>query len=689
MTDSQWAPPVPTSTSATVTKPAKGRRLPTALAATIIGLGGAGVVAYLALSGDGGGANGAGTPESVVQGLANAINNEDPIGAMQFVVPDEVEGLADFIQALKAAGTSTKLVTTSDVDLSIDVTSLSTQQLADDVARVSFDIDGLYTAQNSLAEVIGVEGSLDDTIEVSIIVIRQNGGWFASPLLTTGDMLVDALDLPDGDFDEASAERARGSAATPADAVTELFEGAADLDIDAVAGALAAGEARFVRVFGDAIDELVDEANSELDDNGVTFNLGDLSLGDLSGGRVAVQQARVEISDFDETNEVELDDDCLSDRSSEKCLLTNLPLSSPLDEPSFVVHTARQDGNYRVQLVKSLASMGAELVQRLDRATVLELLGFEVLDTPTSLVFGEVTEVEMTMPYQVFEFEVPAGVMPAIDVETTDEDDYINWDQYVLEDGRWQYYYSGDEPSDEVTTVRLVVTPYCSEYADRAWLLGCEERQTPSIVIGASAVRVESLAFPGASTESVGPLERLVFEFTVTDATDAIISVERTDGDSDFQWYLNGPYSYNDDGSYDLPSGDYEIEIRNGVEAGDFTISSDVVFVIDVSLPQDIDSSSPSTTFDLPAGSYVTFNAYAATGDDVIITARPNDGQDIVLNVSSSSGEVCPSTRDVRPSGGEETCQFGVSSGGDFEVYVYGYSGSDEYGSVTVTISYL
>ena len=707
MTDSsQWATPTGAPMVAPVEMPASpppsraSRRRPLALGIGILGLAGLGVVGYLALSG-GGDAPGASSPEAAVQGLVRALDNDDALGALVYVAPDEVDGLSAVIEAVEKTAADSGVGTLSsggDMNLQLELKKPRVASLSDNAARVDIEFSGSFAASGALAELVG-DGKADFAVDkLRLITVKIKGGWFISPMLSLGDYVADQLDLPKGDYREVGAKRAKTSGGkTAQDAVDSMLNGVADFDRSGVSDALASGEARFVDVYGDAIDELLARARDEMSQQGLTVELSDLGLEQRADSSVALLSAQIDYSDQNGSGEVSIDDDCVSTSSSggnrdRGCVLTNAPFTTPMPEQNVVFATAKQDGAYRVQLLKSIAAIAADVAVRLDKPTVLEALGAEVLDTATPLKFGEKLDGSFTGErYQVFEVEIPAGETFTLNASGPD-DFYINSDTYVRnKEGRWEYFYNG-EPTSEATTSRIVVTADCTDSGrdSSALIFKCSEYQSGDFVVAAQPVKTANASFLDSTTITLDPGQSGSVSFTVTQETDAFYSFQPDDGGSG-SGYVSGPNSYNDNGSYHWTTGDYTATVVNtGNSTRDFTLTFDeVVIEPPASTPTDISSSSPTTTFDLAASDYYEFGAYANDGDYVVITASPNDGQDIVLNVASSSGDVCSlsSGGDNGGAGGSESCSFTVTSGGRFAVYVFALTSADSYGTVTVGIA--
>jgi hypothetical protein len=454
-------------------------RVVAAAAAVVVGLLGVGVVLYLMFGRDDGTTTGARSPEEAVTGLAAAVSADDSLGALQFVAPDEIDGVSELLQvAIDQAKTEgVDVGVGGNADLTVTVSGVRTTRLADHAARVSFDVDGGAAITARLAEIVGDGDSVSST-EVSVIAVQLDGGWFLSPLLTVGEHLVDAYDLPGGDFQRIGEKSTTVKASSPEEAVNTLLDGLADLDADRAAGVLSSGEARAVRVFGDALGELTDAADDAMADNGVDAKLDDVQLTDLGAGRIGIDGLTVDWTSRVDHITVEVDHDCLVVRAdgdrNRACALNNAPFTAPLTDQQVVLRAEKQDGGYRVGLVRSAAEMGTAILQAVDHDALSRLLGAPQLGTPQPLTFATVQPVTFVgEPSQMFEVQLPAGQSFSVDARSADDDVYLYTALYVQRDGRWEHIYDGEPPLTEPAVGRLVVVADCEDWDDSALFFRC------------------------------------------------------------------------------------------------------------------------------------------------------------------------------------------------------------------------
>lgn len=668
-----------------------------------------------------------------MKGLIIALDADDALGALQFVAPDEVEGVSALISAVQDRSVDTgvgALTPGGDLDIVVSTTQSKVVTLADNAARVEVEISGSSATSGALADVFGNEdedatptntaaasglqrqrtevgvgavqrGTEFEDTEISVIVVRLGDGWFVSPLLSAGEYAVDQFDLANGDYDKVGAARAKTvGGKTGVAAVESLLDGGADFDRSAVSDALASGEARFMEVFADAIDDLVEDGEVAMSEAGNSFDLNDVTLEAQPDGSVALASAEIDVSTYETSNTIKIDSDCATWRDFdanrvERCVLTNAPLVEPLDVDSLVFHVAKQSGAFRVKLLTSAAILAADVIAKAERTAVLDALDAELIDTPTQLTFGQRFEGSFDgASYRVFEVDVPAGIPEVdytLDVVGENSASYLGTSSYVDTDGEWSELYWGVNPSSASAipagTVRIVVSAYCGDYDDEALLFRCRD-DGDSFAIVVQPPKTAGAAFLGTTTLSLkaGQMARLTF--SASSEIDATYTVSGPDGAAVYA-VITGPDGYTSYGANSIffVPGEYVASFVNETgEAAEFVVSFEQAQVPEPG-PTDI-SATQSTTFDLGVGAYVEFGAHANDGDQVVITAVPNDGQDIVLTVSSSGGEICGSVSngDWGGYGSAESCSFDVTSGGRFAVWVAA-ADDDNSGSVTVALA--
>ena len=193
----------------------KRRRYSSLIASVgIAALVGVGVLAVTAMFGSGG----ASSPEGAVRQLADAINNKDPLAAVDVLVPSEVRSMRDSVKNVTNRAADLKIVDEASkplagVDLSVDHLELSTEPLADGYAKVVITSGELNasTHKAQLSALLqqamrnGDDGSSqadlakltgDSGLPTFVVVIKEDGGWYVSPAYTAVEYIRELTIIP-------------------------------------------------------------------------------------------------------------------------------------------------------------------------------------------------------------------------------------------------------------------------------------------------------------------------------------------------------------------------------------------------------------------------------------------------------------------------------------------------------------
>ena len=174
------------------------------------------------------GSGGAGSAESAVRRLADAVSHEDPLAAADVLAPDEVRSLHGTLDDAARKATELQLVQTASaplagVDFNVDGLNLSTQSLGDGYAKVTVDA-GSFTASTHKAQFSALmqkvlrdshdNSSQTDLAKLAssqnlptfVVAVRRGGRWYVSAAYTVLEYVRESNQLPAADF--GSGERA-------------------------------------------------------------------------------------------------------------------------------------------------------------------------------------------------------------------------------------------------------------------------------------------------------------------------------------------------------------------------------------------------------------------------------------------------------------------------------------------------
>ncbi len=359
-------------------------RLVTALVlpALVVGAGVAGALAARRLFSP----SGAESPQAAVEALFAAVDDQDPLAALQVLAPHEAEPLQAVVRGfLDEAADAGVVADPSDPLLGFEFTvedlDLDVEELHADVAKVvvtdgsiSYEADpdlledGLSDAVEDESGEVDV-GDLEDERsgeDIYLMAVREGGAWYVSPLYTLAEYLREEEDGADADFD-ASRSDAPAGAATAQDAVGDLLDSALSLDSEEVRDALPPDE------FGVAYDYerfLLDGVVlAGAEDASVDIEDLELSEADAGDGAVAVTVERMSASvevGADRTSLL-VEDGCLEiDGEEERCGLFDRR------DSEFTVVVREVGGGWFVSPLATVAAqgelLGRMLAEQLDAA---------------------------------------------------------------------------------------------------------------------------------------------------------------------------------------------------------------------------------------------------------------------------------------------------------------------------------
>ncbi len=186
---------------------------------------GVGVLAVTSMFGSGG----AGSPESAVRQLADAVSHKDPLAAVDVLVPSEVRSMRETVKHVTKRAADLKIVDDASaplggVDFSVDNLQLSTENLADGYAKVSVVSGQLSTSTHRAAMSKLLQDAIDNSdttdfkgkvdlarlaadsdLPTFVITVRHGGGWYVSPAYTALEYAREAAGGPAAAFGSANA----------------------------------------------------------------------------------------------------------------------------------------------------------------------------------------------------------------------------------------------------------------------------------------------------------------------------------------------------------------------------------------------------------------------------------------------------------------------------------------------------
>lgn len=269
-------PPPPGPPLAGAARSARRRRL-SPLVLVVVGVLALVIVAVSFLRGLGGGPDGADSPVAAVENLVEAAEKEDPAAALATLVPSEANDARDVYSELrKHMGSLVRRVGgIAGVALAASDLRLNSQDLGHGVARVAASSGRLSAALSGreVASVLVPHESMRANVSLGneryefVMVTREDGGWFVSPLLTAVQQVVDYARLPQPDFslvDDDGGDGEDVSTKTPRELFDAIARAVNNRNVDGLLDLFSERETGMLRAYRPAIQELVSRIEGSL-----------------------------------------------------------------------------------------------------------------------------------------------------------------------------------------------------------------------------------------------------------------------------------------------------------------------------------------------------------------------------------------------------------------------------------------
>lgn len=465
-------PEVPVYAGAATAPPGDGgrKRVPGAVkmvvglvaVAVVVGVG---LAVYLGLSGEG---EGAGSPDEAVERVAASLDEDDILGVLASLDPEEVGPLVEVTETALQRSDELELLRSSDtglrdLDIKLEDLQFTVEELRPEIARVTItggSIGADFTApdlglafasddqanfteaasthgESALADLFtGEEGGGTDS--TFVMTVKRDDGWYVSPFYTLAEFIRESEGYEQADF-EASRGDVPG-AESPQAAVEALVPAIEELDPEKAVTALPPGEFGFARDYLDSVMSGADLSSLAETRDDLQLEIADLQLADgedLGDGRqkVEIQGLTYRFHDSDEetVTEVELSGTCADVRSEGEdpqhtCLTDFLAEDAELDpvlaelipETLFVV-AVEDDGQWYVSPMETLAAYLRFAVEKLDDS---HLAAFGLVE-PEESPLGESVDGELATPFRhsVRTFDLEDGATYLVGVDTPSDID--------------------------------------------------------------------------------------------------------------------------------------------------------------------------------------------------------------------------------------------------------------------------
>lgn len=424
-------------------------------AAGLAALLGVGTLGISSLLSDGG----AESPEGAVRQLADAIDAEDPLAAVDVLAPAEVRGLRDAVEGAARRAQELRLVNDAasplaGVDLEVHDLELTSEELAPGIAKVTVHAgridsearrDGLSNLIQRAWDRSGdavVRGRLDVAdvdvdVQPFVVAVEDGDGWYVSPAYTALEWIRVVNDLPPADF--GSGVEAAGGADTPEAAVEGALEALAADDWDRLWGYAPPSELPLYD-YRDALRELIGDSSADVTVDELSAQAevdGDVALVTVTasgtypdGGRWTADAECIRFADPGAHAPGDGCADAEYDRYGSFFGLVGVNGDGEVTSVASVpITVVQRDGRWYVSPIATVTDAVAAGVDRIDERYVYSFLGLEeMLPADGELALGREVNLPARTSYaSVYEFDGRAGQrvvgVTAADDAPTDE----NW----------------------------------------------------------------------------------------------------------------------------------------------------------------------------------------------------------------------------------------------------------------------
>jgi hypothetical protein len=493
------------------------------LAAVVVAIAVVGLLVYRSSSGK---SAGAASPESAVRSLAHALAAGDYVAASNTFPPDEQSGLDGAVKNVVSLMSQSGLAGKNKVGgISIRLDSVNATPLATDVEAV--DVGGeLKFRTHDYTSAPGTGQPL------RLIAIRQFGRWYVDPLLSAWEYIATRENLPSGDYATAISGDVGGAESSEA-AVNGLATAIAAKDVASAERLVAAPEARVLRVFGNAIDDLLGRTNYQA-------TVSQLQLVANGSESVVFHGAHVDVSRSSGELRIDLNSRCAdwtsdSGATREYCVLASNALRARLGIDSLALRTVKTGGGYRVDVLGSLGDLTSRVAGKLDGGTALAAAASvePVLAAKNGKVQsirpGARVRASTGQPYVVYAF--PVTRHEAVEYSSSDDQNtglfledkqghWVNPGSLIRNGGVSDFMIA---PSDG-TGYLVVLSAPSSECSSSAysrggipWLAsGCWFGTVRNVAIGLRQIPIRSATVPGTLAAHIAPGKPAVFRVVLS-----------------------------------------------------------------------------------------------------------------------------------------------------------------------------
>jgi hypothetical protein len=348
------------------------------------------------------GSGGAGSAESAVRSLADAISHEDPLAAADVLAPDEVRSLHGTIADAARKAQELQLVQTAGaplagVDFNVDGLKLATESLGDGYAKVTIDA-GTFSAsthkkqfsalmqkvlrnsQDNSSQSDLAKLASNQNLPTFVVAIRHNGRWYVSAAYTVLEYVREANHLPAADFGSGVRALTTLGADSPDAAVQDSMRALEHQDWSKLMTMVAPDEIP-VYDYRDALTTLAKQDNADNASNGSPgFTIDSMSTTSNVDGDTA--KVSLKASGTTDSGKWSLDGGCFTPPAGDISVTITCGADEGLGlavifggvDQSSRITVIKRDGRWFVSPVGTVLDAVDHVIAQLDRRTLFTLL---------------------------------------------------------------------------------------------------------------------------------------------------------------------------------------------------------------------------------------------------------------------------------------------------------------------------
>lgn len=464
------------------------------------------------------------SPQAVVTRLVNGVRQQDALGLANAVAPSESMNIADIaettVDALNSADTNGAASTSVEVDLD----SVAVDQVNDSIALIEVEFTGTITSNGAWfraatgSDATSYEFSSAQWLDVlndrfgsgatqaeslTLVAVKEGGGWFWSPTLTSVYYLDTYVNSIDADWD----------------AVDRLPDATANNPSQAIDGAIAAIQTRNVQALAASTDTATARAlmtlNTSLQDLLDDPDLGDQQVAveatyEDTGTGLEIDHLDVMVSDAFDSTSASVSGWCARIDGADSSTCVDYEWLDPWDANP-VITTGSERGGVVIDLFATIRRQADLVSANTSLNRMLGVLDYPWLARRLRTLPGSTATVEFgDEPFALLTIPVEQGQIPAVSFDATNVTRYV----FETNDGRLRIDRREGEPGTWLLAVYAAGASCTNTLCD--WEPGGQA------TIQVDNSYVQTLETSTSADAQLAPGGAYVFEIPVPEGTTAL-----------------------------------------------------------------------------------------------------------------------------------------------------------------------